>query len=426
MKTMRESLLGSFNEIFVLNLHGVGSGDENVFNIKQPVSITFFVKTKAVKEECKVYYQEVSGDRQSKLNLLSNFDISLFKEIYLNKDILFLKEDGNLRLEYEKNSFDLDEFFSFHSHGIQTNADDLVTDTDRNNLLTKITDFQTKGWLPEKIENGVESEHTGKIRLRALKNKNGIVKSFPYRPFDTRFIYDSAMVHRRKKELTQHEQVKENLYLSFKASVADKSNFSHILITKSTIDTNFFSGATHTAPLYLSAPNVIDPSAPQFKSNLNTTITAKFTSLDSSITDLDIVDYIYGVLNDKAYTTKYNQFLKSNYPRVPYPQSIDTFIQYKDAGSKLRVIHLDDTTQDTTSTYNATTNNKIEKIFFDTDKVYFNKTSYFDNISQAMFDFKIGASQPLKNWLESRKDDTFDQTMIEQYLNVIYKVRHSC
>jgi len=138
------------------------------------------------------------------------------------------------------------------------------------------------------------------------------------------------------------------------------------------------------------------------------------------------MDYIYGVLNDKAYTTKYNQFLKSNYPRVPYPQSIATFIQYKDAGSKLRVIHLDDTTQDTTSTYNATTNNKIEKIFFDTDKVYFNKTSYFDNISQAMFDFKIGASQPLKNWLESRKDDTFDQTMIEQYLNVIYKVRHSC
>jgi predicted helicase len=133
------------------------------------------------------------------------------------------------------------------------------------------------------------------------------------------------------------------------------------------------------------------------------------------------------VLNDKAYTTKYNQFLKSNYPRVPYPKGTTEFTAYKDAGSKLRQVHLDDITQDTLSTYNATTNNKIEKVSFDPkdNKLYFNKSSYFDNISQEMFDFKIGASQPLKNWLESRKEDTFDQTMIEQYLNVVYKVRNS-
>jgi len=266
-----------------------------------------------------------------------------------------------------------------------------------------------------------------KAHLRSLKNKKGVVKPFPYRPFDNRFIYDSDMVLYRKTELTQHEQVNNNLYLGFTPCVRDTSDYAHIIITKNTPEVHFYKGKgdIHTAPLYLSAPNLLDPSAPQFKSNLNTTITAKFTSLDSSITDLDIVDYIYGVLNDKAYTTKYNQFLKSNYPRVPYPKSIATFISYKDAGSKLRSVHLDDTTQDSKSTYNATTNNKIEKVTFSNNKLYFNKSSFFDNISQDMFDFKVGASQPLKNWLESRKEDSFDESMVEQFLNVIYKVRNS-
>ena len=147
---------------------------------------------------------------------------------------------------------------------------------------------------------------------------------------------------------------------------------------------------------------------------------------DQTFSSLDVMDYIYGVLNDKAYTTKYNQFLKSNYPRVPYPVDIHTFNTYKDKGSSLRSIHLDDSTQDTLSTYNATTN-KIEKISFDSNdnKLFFNQSDFFDNITQEMFDFKIGASQPLKNWLEARKEDTFDKPMLTQFMNVIYKVRNS-
>ncbi len=429
MCKMRASLLKSFDEIYILNLHG--DKDENVFSITTPVCISFFVKTnqKAVGTLGKVFYHEIKGLKSDKLSYLNKMVLNAdFKEIdILGDEKYFIPQDVNAINQYNLNSFGLGELFLTKGQSIQTNADDLVIDTDRNNLLTKITDFQTKGWLPEKIENGVESTRTGKIRLRSLKNKKGVVKPFPYRPFDNRFIYDSDMVLYRKTELTQHEQVNNNLYLGFTPCVRDTSDYAHIIITKNTPEVHFYKGKgdIHTAPLYLSAPNLLDPSAPQFKSNLNTTITAKFTSLDSSITDLDIVDYIYGVLNDKAYTTKYNQFLKSNYPRVPYPKSIATFISYKDAGSKLRSVHLDDTTQDSKSTYNATTNNKIEKVTFSNNKLYFNKSSFFDNITQDMFDFKVGASQPLKNWLESRKEDSFDESMVEQFLNVIYKVRNS-
>jgi predicted helicase len=425
---MRESLLGSFDEIYILNLHG--DKDENIFSITTPVCISFFVKTnkKAVGKLGKVFYHEIKGLKSDKISYCTNQVLNEdFKEIeIIGDEKYFYSQDVTIFNQYNQNSFALCDLFLEKQQGVLTACDDLVVDTNKERLELKIKLYQDVGQLPISIEKSKETKRSAKYHLKNLKNKKGKIKLFPYRPFDIRVLYDSDMVLFKKKELTQHEQVHENIYFNFTPNCWDKNNYSHILISKNTPCNHLFAhGTTYTAPLYLHSPNVIDPSAPQFTSNLNTTITAKFTSLESTITDLDIVDYIYGVLNDKAYTTKYNQFLKSNYPKVPYPKDIDTFNTYKDAGSKLRQVHLDDNTQDAQSTYNATTNNKIEKVSFDADKVYFNKSSYFDNISQEMWDFKIGASQPLKNWLESRKEDTFDQTMIEQYLNVVYKVRNS-
>ena len=427
---MRESLLGSFDEIYILNLHG--DKDENVFSITTPVCISFFVKTnqKAVGKLGKVYYHEIKGLKSDKISYCLNNTLNLdFKEIeIIGSEKYFIPQDVDAIKDYNQNSFSLDDLFLTKGQAILTACDDLVIDTNKTNLLNKITKFQQNNWLPKKIENGVESTRTGKVRLRSLTNKNGVVKSFAYRPFDTKFIYDSDMVLYRKETLTEHDQVTENIYINFKHNCWDKNNYSHILISKNTPCNHLFAhGSTYTAPLYLHSPYHLNPTAPQFTSNLNHIIKSKFTNLDPSITDLDIIDYIYGVLNDKNYTTKYNQFLKSNYPRVPYPDDIDTFNAYKDKGTTLRLVHLDDETEDEQSTFNGTTNLKIEKVSFDPkdNKLYFNKNSYFDNISQEMFDFKIGASQPLKNWLESRKDDTFDEDMIDQYLNVIYKVRKS-
>ena len=417
---MRESLLGSFDEIYILNLHG--DQDENVFNIKQPVCISFFVKTnkKAVDKLGKVFYHEIKGNKTGKISYCTNQVLNEdFKEIpILGHEKYFIPQDVDTLNEYKLNSFSLDDLFSFKSSGIITRADSLVIDSNKTRLQAKINLFVNHQILPEK-----PSEHLQNFKVTS--NLKGKYKNIPYRPFDNREYFDSKITSRRMEKAVSHEQVQGNMYLNFRP-LSSGDDFNHILITRSTSETGILkgSGCTFTAPLYLHSPNVIDPSAPQFKSNLNSTITAKFTNLDSSITDLDIVDYIYGVLNDKAYTTKYNQFLKSNYPRVPYPVDIHTFNTYKDKGSSLRSIHLDDSTQDTLSTYNATTN-KIEKVSFSNNKLFFNQSDFFDNISQDMFDFKIGASQPLKNWLEARKGDSFDKPMLEQFLNVIYKVRNS-
>jgi len=426
---MRESLLKSFDEIYILNLNG--EDDENVFGITVPTCISFFIKTnnKDPLKEADVYYHELKGLKADKL---SYCDTVSFKENFKKIQIIgdkkyFYPQDADTNKKYNSEAFGLDELFLEEQQGILTGCDSLAVDTSHAKLNSKIVKYQTSGWLPEDIENSKETKRSAKHHLKTLRNKNGYIKpSHPYKPFDSRFYFDSKIPLYPKKELVQHEQIPNNIYIGFTPCVRDTSDYAHIIITKNTPDVHFFKGKAdiHAAPLYLNTPNPLDPSAPQFKSNLDTTITAKFTSLDSSITDLDIVDYIYGVLNNKAYTSEYNQFLRSDYPKVKFPDSIETFISYKEIGSKLRAIHLDDSTQDSQATYNAT-NNTIEKVSFSNNKLFFNQSDFFDNISQEMFDFKIGASQPLKNWLEARKGDSFDKPMLEQFMNVIYKVRSS-
>ena len=446
MTNMRKSLLESFDEIYILNFTFDGKDPyekvkDRIFEtVKTPVCIYFLVKTglKAKGSLGDVYYKDFQGAKNDKFKYLNTSSVNKqdFKQIkLLEPEYYFYSLDEDVKKEYLDDSFGLDECLNVKGSGVKTNCDPLVLDTKQPRLTTKIEDYFTKGSL----SGASDTVNERKTKHRVTKKEDGTFTTISYRPFDTRQYFDSKLTDGRSEKLRKHEQADNQKFL-IGARVRDNNDFSHVFVSNSIGECVFFGGKCNSYyyPLY-----IYREATPLSPASQTTNFTTDFLNefgkaiskshqdeptlaTDQTFSSLDTMDYIYGVLNDKAYTTKYNQFLKSNYPRVPYPQSIATFIQYKDAGSKLRVIHLDDTTQDTTSTYNATTNNKIEKIFFDTDKVYFNKTSYFDNISQAMFDFKIGASQPLKNWLESRKDDTFDQTMIEQYLNVIYKVRHSC
>jgi type I restriction-modification system DNA methylase subunit len=78
---MRQSLMNSFNEIYILDLHGNslkkekcpdGSEDKNVFDIKQGVAIALLIKRKMIKEQCKVYHSEIWGLRKNKYDWLLN------------------------------------------------------------------------------------------------------------------------------------------------------------------------------------------------------------------------------------------------------------------------------------------------------------------------------------------------------------------
>ncbi len=146
---------------------------------------------------------------------------------------------------------------------------------------------------------------------------------------------------------------------------------------------------------------------------------------DYVITAIDILDYIYGILHSPSYRTKYKEFLKSDFPRIPKPDSIFEFECYAEAGKKLRKLHL---MQDVTPgdySPQGEGDDTVDQVKFiiddenDVGKVYYNPTQYFDNVPRTAWEFYIGGYQPAQKWLKDRKGRELGYKDIEHYQRII-------
>jgi len=134
---------------------------------------------------------------------------------------------------------------------------------------------------------------------------------------------------------------------------------------------------------------------------------------------IDILDYIYAVLHSPTYRDKYKEFLKIDFPRVPYPKDAATFWQLVALGSELRQIHLLESpvVSKLITQYPVGGSNIVGKIRYDVSagstsevdsatigNVYINETQYFANVPQVAWEFYIGGYQPAQKWLKDRKE----------------------
>lgn len=140
----------------------------------------------------------------------------------------------------------------------------------------------------------------------------------------------------------------------------------------------------------------------------------------------DLLSYIYAVLYSEKYRERYSEFLKIEYPRVPYPQSIDVFWQLVDKGRKLIDIHLMRCDEirgkgDVYAFYDGG-NHTVEKTAssaFKDGRVYINKNSYFTNVSEEQWNQYIGGYMPLQKWLKDRKGKVLSGEEISHYSNMV-------
>ncbi|TAG57668.1 MAG: DNA methyltransferase [Cytophagales bacterium] len=144
---------------------------------------------------------------------------------------------------------------------------------------------------------------------------------------------------------------------------------------------------------------------------------------------LDILDYIYAVLHSPTYREKYKEFLKIDFPKIPYPKTYKVFEDLIGLGSQLRQIHLleSPTIEKYITQYPEDGNNVITKPRFSPSPsgragvglVYINETQYFDNVPQIAWDFYIGGYQPAQKWLKDRKDKKLEFDDILHYQKII-------
>ncbi len=203
---LRRSLLECYDELYILNLHGnarkkeetpQGAKDENVFNIKQGVSINLFVK-KAQTTKQKIHYYDVYGQRAEKYAFLAQNDLNSIEWLELaprEPFYLLLPLKTPLLDEYEQ-GFSVQKMFQVGSTGICSQRDHVVFHKDKESLLKLLKDFSTLE--PSELRRKYDIKKDGRdwrleYAIKDVKaNANNLEKyivSCQYRPFDFYYTY---------------------------------------------------------------------------------------------------------------------------------------------------------------------------------------------------------------------------------------------
>ncbi len=385
-RQMRKSLMETFDDIYILNLHGNsnigeispdGTKDENVFGIQQGVSINIFVKKTNRNSLAHIHFAELFGLRGNKYAFLSNntvetTDFQTLKPTEPN--YFFVKKDLRQKQEYDE-YFSICDMFSLNNLGIQTKND---------KELISFTPFDTE--------------------------YNTLVS---YRPFDIRYInYDKNKVARPSYRVMQHMEM-PNVALIATRQFGGKKHFI-TFITKHLTEIGSQPFASYILfPLYTYFGG-------KRESNLDQRIVRQIESIIGHDAEpLDIFDYIYGVLHNPTYREKYHEFLKIDFPRIPYPKNDTEFRKFAEIGGKLRKLHLMENLPSPTVKYPASGTDIIDRPRYENGRVYINDTQYFDGVSDIAWNFFVGGYQPAQKWLKDRRGRTLTIDDIIHYKNVI-------
>ncbi len=464
-RQMRKDLLESFDSIYILDLHGNskkketcpdGSPDQNVFDIMQGVSINLFVKNSDSKKKpfATVFHYDLFGKRQEKYDFLNANSVNSIRWDELNPyspNFFLVKKNFDGENEYDK-GFKINFLFNENSSGIKTHRDDFVIDFNEKNLTNRITEFYDLNIDDKLITNKFnlknnrdwsisEARNNGKLDIRRITLIN-------YRPFDTRYCYyDSNLIDFGREKIMRHFLNGNNFGLSLlrQSRNGEQGTFwiNKAIVGKdaiSTLDT------CTTFPLYLypeanaqinigltndRTPNLNSEIVKKIAESIGLTFTSEKETTKNTFAPIDLLDYIYGVLHSPNYRERYKEFLKIDFPRVPYPKDQQTFWQLVKLGGELRQIHLleSPTVNKPITSYPVDGNNRVENIKImpiyespvpgDYLRAFINSTQYFDQIPAVAWNFYIGGYQPAQKWLKDRKDRQLDFEDILHYQKII-------
>jgi len=451
-RRMRQKLHEDFDKIYIVNLHGNAikkEGDENVFDIRVGVSILFLIKnftknSKIGKVENEVYYFSVKEhnliSRKHKFEYLKNteFENVAFEKLNLTEPYYWFTDkviDENS--DYHK-FWSVTDIFKTYSVGIGTKVDKISIDFIKEKLEKRIQRIiKDKPKISELIQEYDLNENTTWEYERALKanfDKNNIVE-YDYRPFDTRYIfYDIQFLSRNRKEVMDNFFGYQNMGIIVPRQ-SKLPDYNHAFITNKISDESFLAGGRDLGagvvfPLYLYSDQTGNGNgllfekvegrklnySDNFKHFIKDTFKDKFTAEE-------VFYYIYAVLHSPTYREKYVEFLKIDFPKIPFTDNFKTFETLSKLGEQLVNAHIfkEIPSQDVGIPMGLGTT-EVTKIQFKENRLYYNETNYFDTVSDEIYNFKIGSYQVIDKYLKERKNRKLENNEIlrmEEIINVI-------
>ena len=448
---MRQSLMKTFDEIYILDLHGnslkkettpEGGKDENVFDIRQGVAIALFVRNKKQKKS-QVFHLDLYGLRENKYEWLDNNEFSKenYSKIQPQSPYYFLvkrdTEKINQYLKWKK----INEIFPVNSVGIVTARDRLTIQWTKQNMWNTILNFsRLEPELARQAYDLGKDVRDWKVDFaqKDLKDsgpdKNKICPIL-YRPFDVRYTYYTGKSRgfqcMPRPEVMRH-MLEENFGLTIGRAgqvVGLEHLWNLVFISENIIDFNlYYRGGELLLPLYIYPDKEKKHSGAGFstmmlfepkksygkKPNIAPVV---FEKLDAAFgkrpTPEDILYYIYGVFYSNIYRITYAEFLKIDFPRVPFTADYGLFKKMGKLGKEMVDLHLLKSTalDSPVAKYQGGGNNdRIAKITYkeDEQRIYINDDKYFEGIAPQVWNYYIGGYQVLHKYLKDRKSRKMD------------------
>ena len=455
---MRQALMQDFDEIYVLDLHGNslkkekapdGSADKNVFDIQQGVAISLFVKShKASQKPAKVFHAGLWGGREEKYAWLEKQEVKTTDWEALKPSspfYLFIPQDVTKRSEYE-HYWKVTDMMPINVLGFQTHRDDFAIAYEKKTIKKRLLEMREPEISDYQFANkyGLKDNRDWKLAknrqiLQENDNWQSKIVSCLYRPFDSRYCYFSKIaMDCPRRELQNHVVGKENLIINL-ARIVKLSEWRHTLVasipsTAICMDVN----GSYSFPLYLyptekdeflngngkPKPKRKPNFAPNFIKDVETRLKLQFIDdgtgdLTTTIGPEDIFHYMYAVFHSPTYRQRYAEFLKIDFPRLPLTRDKTLFQQLANFGAQLVAIHLMVADIESDNGYPIEGDNVVDKITYKNENVYINKTQYFDNVSEAVWQFHIGGYQVCQKWLKDRKGRKLSYDDCNHYLYIL-------
>ena len=354
-----------------------------------------------------------------------------------------VKKNFEVEEDYNK-GFLVSDLFLINNVGVVTSRDGFVIDEDKKTLEDRIYSFfqlDKDHILKDYNVRENKSWKIDEVKTSALKFYSEDIISITYRPFDDRYMYyNSNFIERSRLDVMHNFMDGENVGIASCNHFKSGNTYQHILATSKIIESSFVSNKTSEItsifPLYIypetkgqqtigqtteRTPNLKPEIVKEIAEKLGSTFTNEKESTPDTFAPIDILDYIYAVLHSPSYREKYKEFLKIDFPRVPYPKDQETFWRLVELGGELRQIHLLESSvvNQYITTYPVDGSNTVEKPKYADGKVGINKDQYFGGVPQVAWEFYIGGYQPAQKWLKDRKGRELSFEDILHYQKII-------
>ena len=265
-----------------------------------------------------------------------------------------------------------------------------------------------------------------------------------YRPFDKLWIdYDLSKVVRPREAIMKNMR-KENISLCLIKVNSSVDGLFKVLVTSGITDKTLLSSKdnTNVFPLYLYKENMgKEERIVNFNKELYDNIAKGLNYLpcydDNMLIDptseyngvlypQDLFNYIYAVLHSPMYRERYKEFLKIDFPRIPYPTDWEKFRDLAEQGKELRQLHLmEDLPSKTGITFPVAGSLQVDCYRWQDNRVYINAEQYFEGVPESAWQFFIGGYQPAQKWLKDRKGRVLSFEDVKHYGRIIYVLQQT-